>query len=187
MLNSASAPVCSPACPASQQQACLPWRREGGIRLCSYLRETTSPSLLIKFPQPLRLVGAGRQTALQAGGENKSQWAEPPALHLHREGRAPAQGPRKAPQLPAPLPSEGLQLPCSKALGQLQSGKDRMLGFSRADVSSTRITRSAALSESPGLLAVPQPSADLEPSLDDRLTSMVELSQDHRGQGSKIY
>lgn len=129
-----------------------------------------------------------RQANRTAGRWGKQdQWAEPPALHLHREGRAPAQGPRKAPQLLVPLPSKGLQLPCSKAPGRLRSGKERMLGFSRANVSSTRITRSAGLSVSPGLPAVPQPSADLEPSLDDRLTSMLELSQDHQGQCSKIY
>lgn len=180
-----SAPL--PAGLLSSKPACPGGGRLGGIRLCSYLRETTSPSLLIKFPQPLRLVGAGRQTALQAGGENKSQWAEPPAVHLHRGGRAPPQGPAKAPQLPVPLPSEGLQLPGSKAPGWLRSGRGRMLGFSRADVSSTRVTRSAGLSVSPGLLAVPQPSADLETSLDDILTSMLELSQDHQGQRSKIY
>ena len=109
-----------------------------------------------------------------------------PSLHLHWEGRAPPKGPRKESQLPEPLPSEGMQLPGSKALHRLWAGRGRMLGFSRDDISSTRITRSTRLSASPGLLAVPQPSVDLETSLHDGLISMLELYQDLQGQGSKI-
>ena len=104
----------TPARHLSSKPACPGGGREGGIRLCSYLKETTSPSLLIKFPQPLRLVGAGRQTALQAGGENKSQWAEPPAVHLHRGGGPHPRDPRKHPSCRCPSPQRACSCPAQR-------------------------------------------------------------------------
>ena len=101
-----------PACiSAASLPACPGGGREGGIRLCSYLRETTSPSLLIKFPQPLRLVGAGRQTTLQAGGENVGRApSRPPA---QRRGAHP-RDPRRHPSCRCPSPQRACSCPAQR-------------------------------------------------------------------------
>ena len=90
------------------------------------------PLLADQIPQPLRLSGASRQTALQAGGENKScgQSPQPPPA-LGREGST--EGARKESQLPAhyPPPPPGCSCPVQR-LGThcCRAGKGRMLGFS---------------------------------------------------------
>lgn len=64
------------------------------------------PSLLIKFPSPLRLLWR-RQAKPHCRQVGKTRpVAEPPvSLHLHREGRAPARDPRRHPSCWCPLPS----------------------------------------------------------------------------------
>lgn len=113
---------CSLAPFGSSQEGISAVREEGRIRHSSHVGETASPSSLIKFPQPLRLSGASRQTALQAGGGESPA----PSLHLRCKGSCAAG--QEGFQLPAPL--AGLQLPCLEALPQLGVPGGRMLGFS---------------------------------------------------------
>ena len=71
-----------------------------------------------------------------------------------------------------PLRGPAAALLKGSGLAAVRQGQDAWLFPSLG--ASARITRSAGLSASPGLLAVPQPPADLETSLDDTLTSMPE-------------
>lgn len=127
---------------------------EGGIRPGSYLGETASPALPIKFPQPQRLGGASRQTALQAGGENES-----PRLPPASTCPGPA---RRAPSCPPP-PAWASSCPCPKALHQLGGGWGQDAGlFPRQHFLIDQENKSTRLSASPGFLLVPQPSVELE-------------------------
>lgn len=91
----------APFCASGKGISAVHEEEEGRIRLGSRLGETASRSVLIKFPQPPRLSGASRQTALQAGGGK----------------RAPG-SPQTPPALERELPDqEGLQLPASSLAG----------------------------------------------------------------------
>ena len=133
-------------------------KEEGRIRLGSHLGDTASPSLPIKFSQPQRLSGASRQTTLQAGGGKEPQAA--PGFHLPCKGSC-TQG-QEGFQLPASSLA-GLQLPLSKALHQLggRRGQDAGLFLTRHFLIDLE-DWSTRLSASPSLLAVPEPSVDLE-------------------------
>lgn len=92
----------APFCASGKGISAVHEKEEGGrIRLGSRLGETASPSVLIKFPQPPRLSGASRQTALQAGGEKRAPGSLQPPPALEREL----------------LDQEGLQLPASSLAG----------------------------------------------------------------------
>lgn len=110
---------------ASQQ--CTRASREGGISLCSRLGETTSPSLLIKFPSPYASVAPADKPHCRQVGRTRAA-GRAPSLHLHWEGRAPLKGPGRSPScLPTtPRPRRAAAAPfkgwAPTAAGRVRAG-----------------------------------------------------------------